>query len=337
MNHLKSSLSTLPALALVLGLAACGGSNQSQATTPTASNAGYTEAPAPASSQYGATLGQAGSRSTESGTSAGTNVPTPQPYPGSSPSTGTGTTGAPDTMGPTGTTGTTGSMGTTGTTSTPSGPSTETGQYGTQGQSQYGAPSTMGSPGAAAMGGPIDLSGLNDGQLAAVVLAVHEGEIEAAQLAEQKAMSADVKKFARSMITAHRDMMNKDNALCSRMQITPTDNAVSNQVRTDAQNELSTLQSMRGKDFDRDYIDGQIRDHNRALELIDRMLPNVKSPDFKSALQTSRAKVEAHLRMAERVQQTLMKGATNKQPSSNKPGQSPATPRPDQMNPQQQP
>jgi hypothetical protein len=53
---------------------------------------------------------------------------------------------------------------------------------------------------------------------------------------------------------------------------------VSNQLKRDAQDELSTLQGMSGRDFD--YIDAQVRGHNLALELIDRMLPNITDSDF---------------------------------------------------------
>ncbi len=79
---------------------------------------------------------------------------------------------------------------------------------------------------------------------------------------------------------------------------------------------MSALQSVRGHDFDRDYVDAQVRAHNKALELVDRIVPNIKSSEFKVQLQSTRPKIEAHLREAEQVQQKLMKGTTNAQPGS---------------------
>jgi putative membrane protein len=139
------------------------------------------------------------------------------------------------------------------------------------------------------------------------------GQMQAAQLAESRASSPEVKKYARDMATQHREMQNRANAVFSRTQITPNDNAVSSQLKSDAQSDVSTLQTMRGKDFDREYMDEQVRAHNHGLELIDRMIPNAKSSELKAELQAARTKVEGHLRQAERIQQTLQKGAASKQ------------------------
>ena len=62
---------------------------------------------------------------------------------------------------------------------------------------------------------------------------------------------------------------------------------------------------MRGKDFDRQFVDGQIQAQNQALDLIDRILPNVKSTQVRTGLQDMRSKVYNHLRAAEKVQQKL--------------------------------
>ncbi len=143
------------------------------------------------------------------------------------------------------------------------------------------------------MAGVPDVSTLSDAQLAAVVQTINMGEIQEGQLALSKSTSPDVKRFARDMIGAHRDMMNKTTAILTRLQITPNDNAVSNQLKSDTQSELQDLQSMRGKDFDRDYIDAQVRNHNKALELVDRIAPEVKNPEFKAALMSDRPKIRS--------------------------------------------
>jgi putative membrane protein len=316
MIHRQRSLSTLSAIAVAVGLAACGGgSHQTQANAPAQ---GAASQPSPTNEQYGAAMGQPGATTpgTEMGPAYGSQS---QPGPGapgstSSQSTGSETGGAygPSQYGtgPSGTTttppgmtgGTTGSQGMTGGT---------TGSQGTM-----GAPSTMGGTSGAgsAMGaGSTDVSSFDDAQLAAVVQSLNMSEMQTAQLAQSKATSPEVKKYAKDMMTQHREMENRANAVFSRLQITPNENAVSNQVKTDAQSDMSTLQGMRGKDFDREYIDEQVRAHNHALELVDRMIPSAKSPELKAELQGARTKIEAHLRQAEKIQQTQQKGTTNKQ------------------------
>jgi len=175
------------------------------------------------------------------------------------------------------------------------------GQMGqTSEQSPQGAPNPMG-----AMGGSMDVSSLNDAQLAAVIQAIHQDQLQEAQLAEQRAASPEVKRYARDMVTSHRNIMNENQSVLSQARITPSDNAVSQQLRTESQNEMSTLEGLRGHDFDREYLDEQIRDHNKAIELVDRIIPNIKNPQLKAHLQNARTRLETHLREAERLQQKM--------------------------------
>jgi putative membrane protein len=132
-------------------------------------------------------------------------------------------------------------------------------------------------------------------------------------------MSPELRRFAKDLETQHRDMQSRANAVFSRSQMTPSENPVSARMKSDAQSELSTLQSMRGKDFDRAYLEAEVRDHNSALELIDRMIADARNPELKGELENMRPKIEAHLRKAEGMEQTLTtpKGTTNKQRGTN--------------------
>jgi putative membrane protein len=286
MRHLKStlaSLSTVLSLAGAAGAASCS-SSASHANAPVASSAPTFNAPPLAMGQGDGSM---------SGPSSET-IPPASAQPRQPPAPATAEVGTR--MVPTGNS----SAGTP------------------------GAPVTwgVGSESAAAMGvtnqmgGATDVSSLNDAQYAAVIQAVNQSEIQEALLAIGKATSPDAKRFARDMAFAHRNLENKLNGLLSNLELTPSENAISNQIKSDAQNEMQTLQTMRGKDFDRDYIDMQVTNHNKALELLDRIAPNVKSDELRIALTRVRPSIEDHLRQAERVQQSLQKGSTNVQPGS---------------------
>jgi putative membrane protein len=302
MKHLKSSLSTVSVVAVVLGMVACGGeSRQQPANAPVGTSTEYAQQTAPPATatpdqtgQYGSAMGQPGSATT--GGETGSMSPTPSTS--TAPSTAEGASGQ---LNP---------------------------QYGQgqMGQGQMGQTNEQTAPPAGAMGttgGTMDVSSLNDAQLAAVIQAINQGEIQEAQLAQQRATNPEVKKFARDMVTSHRTMMNDDQSVLTQAQITPSDNAVSQQLRTDSQSEMSTLEGLRGKDFDHEYMDSQIKDHNKALELIDRIIPNVKNTQLKADLQNARPRIEAHLREAERVQQKLQPGSTNMQNQNPNPNPNP--------------
>ena len=152
----------------------------------------------------------------------------------------------------------------------------------------------------------MDVTGFTDGQVAAVILALNDEEIEESQLATTKASSKDVRAFARDMVAAHRDMLNASNALFGKLHVSATENAVSSKLMTATLNQMTTLEEQgRGSDFDDDYVEAQVRVHNTALDLIDRMIPNAVSPELKGALQEDRPKIEAHLQAAAHLQDTL--------------------------------
>jgi putative membrane protein len=193
-------------------------------------------------------------------------------------------------------------------------------------QPQYVAPTTWGgtsdsptsesqSAPSASVGSTADVSGLSDAQIAAVLQAINQGEIKQGVLASNHASAASVKRFASHMVTAHRTMLATQTAILSRAQITPSANAVSNQLKRDGRAQLSTLQSMRGRDFDRAYVDAQVRGHSEALDIIDRTLPTLRNPELKMDVQNARPRVEAHLREAQRLQQQLQTGSASAQPS----------------------
>jgi putative membrane protein len=172
---------------------------------------------------------------------------------------------------------------------------------------------TAGAPADDGSGSTADVSHFHDADVAAVLRTVNQGELDEAQLALAKSKSADVRRFAQHMATDHREMLTKDKALLSRIHVTPSDNVVSQQLKTDGRQELTTLQGDTGRDFDRAYMDAQVKGHHHALALIDEMLPSVENGDYKTAIQGARGKVEHHLQEAERIQQAVEQGSANKQ------------------------
>jgi putative membrane protein len=164
---------------------------------------------------------------------------------------------------------------------------------------------------------PEDIQGLNDGQLAALVVGIHEGEIKQGELAESNAVAPAVKKLAEHMVGAHRTLLANDRTVLARDRISPSSSALAEQKKGDAEGQLATLQSMHGKDFDTAYVDGMVRGHKEALHLLDRIVATVKNADFKADLQAERTHIEDHLREAQRTRDMISTQATPASPASN--------------------
>ena len=120
-------------------------------------------------------------------------------------------------------------------------------------------------------------------------------EIAAAKLAKTNAESADVKKFAATMIDAHTGSTAKIKAAAAKatpaIKPDPT-------LTSDQQSKLDDLGKLKGADFDKAYIDGQISAHEDALSLMKDYAANGDTPSLKTAAGEIAPVVQKHLDMA---------------------------------------
>lgn len=163
---------------------------------------------------------------------------------------------------------------------------------------------------------PDDVASLNDAQLAALVIGIHEAEIKQGEVAESNASSPTVKRLAEHMVGAHRALLANDRTVLARDRISPATSAFADQKKGDAEGQLAALQSLHGTSFDAAYVDGQVRGHREALHLLDRIAANVHSADFKSDLQAERTHIEDHLRQAERARDMQAAQTTTVNPAA---------------------
>jgi putative membrane protein len=147
---------------------------------------------------------------------------------------------------------------------------------------------------------------LTDEQIAKVTWTVHQGEIDAGKMAATSAKDAKVKKFASMMVKHHGDQQKKEEALAKKLKVTPADSPVSTQVASQNESVASTLKGLKGADFDKAYIDSQIKGHQDALDTIDKkLLPAVKNEEMKAGITAFRPAVEQHLKEAKDIQAGL--------------------------------
>ena len=153
---------------------------------------------------------------------------------------------------------------------------------------------------------------LTDGEIVAVTSTANTAEIELGQLASKTAQTPEVKNYAAMMIAQHRDMETKGKTLAAKAKITPADNEAATTLKSDEQATLSSLKSQKGKDFDRTYIDAQVKAHRDVLNMIDnKLLPSAQNGDLKAMLTDARSHVVTHLAKAEELQQKLESAPAN--------------------------
>ncbi len=154
---------------------------------------------------------------------------------------------------------------------------------------------------------------LSDPQIAAVADASHSAEISTSKLAQTKAKDARVKKFAAMMVSHHTDAKKKQDKLLTKEKLAPAESPVSAKVKSDAESGLASLKSATGGEFDKAYIDMQVKMHEDTLNAIDtKLLPNVQHADLKAQLQDFRPRVEDHLKQAKELQTNLASAPAKK-------------------------
>jgi len=144
---------------------------------------------------------------------------------------------------------------------------------------------------------------LTDAEIVSVVETVNMGEIKEGHLAQGRANSNEVKDFAKTMVTDHTVMNDSAKALGQKQGLKPQFNPVSKSLKDDSDKTMKQLKDLKGADFDKAYIDSQVKDHQTVLDTIDNtLLSSAKSQELKDALAQSRSKVAEHLEHAKKLQ-----------------------------------
>jgi len=148
--------------------------------------------------------------------------------------------------------------------------------------------------------------GITDPQIAAIVVAANQVDIDAGQLARQKASSAEVKKFAEQMVTDHTGVNKSAVALVTKLGVTPEENPTSRALAAGGEKNVQKLGSLSGAAFDTAYIDHEIAYHQQVLEAVDKtLIPGAKNAELKALLVKVRPAFVAHLEHAKQVQASL--------------------------------
>lgn len=169
------------------------------------------------------------------------------------------------------------------------------------------APAAAPAPPAAATA-PAENAQLNDPQIAQVALAVNSADSARGVMAEQKGTNAEVKSFARLMVSDHGALNKKAVDLAQKLNVTPQTSPDEQQLAQQVTQMTQNLQGMTGAAFDSTYIDQEVAIHKEALDMLDqKLIPQASNPQLKDLLQTARSAVDGHLKRAQDIQAKMQK------------------------------
>ncbi len=148
-----------------------------------------------------------------------------------------------------------------------------------------------------------------------VTMAAQDGmaEVQLATLAQTNARSPRVKAYANEMIKDHSAANDQLMKIASAKGVTPPTGLDDMQTQ-----QKTTLTSEKGARFDRDYMHGQVSDHQSMLQAFQDEAQNGQDPDVKAYAQATIPTLQQHLTQAQRASGMRMPKMTPKpMPDSN--------------------
>ncbi len=150
---------------------------------------------------------------------------------------------------------------------------------------------------------------LTDPQIAAIVVAANQVDIDAGNLALKKAKSAAVKAFAQTMITDHSAVNKAAVELVTRLKITPEESDASKALVAGGVANRDALTKLEGAAFDKAYVNNEVAYHKDVIGVLETLLiPSATNAELKTTLVGVKPAFDAHLAHAESIQAQLAGG-----------------------------
>jgi putative membrane protein len=137
--------------------------------------------------------------------------------------------------------------------------------------------------------------------------AANSGEVELGKLAQKKATNADVKAFAKMMVTDHSAMLADTKKLATKLNIM-ADSAADDarDLANHAREELNELtEKAAGADWDKNYMDKMVDGHQKVLDKLQDAAKSTTDAEVRTALEGAVGKVQTHLTKAQDIRAKL--------------------------------
>jgi len=154
---------------------------------------------------------------------------------------------------------------------------------------------------------PDDKGKLNDGEILQIVVTANQGDIENGELARKKASNKQVRAFANRMIKERTDLNKEAKVIVAKLKKPTEESTISKDMKADGTNTQDHLRNLNGSEFDKAYIDAEIKHNQKLIDVADNtLLPNVKDEALKALLTKVRPALAAHIELAKTIQGTIL-------------------------------
>lgn len=143
---------------------------------------------------------------------------------------------------------------------------------------------------------------LNDLEIAHVAYTADLIDVRYAHLALAISKDPKIHEFARTMIRDHEAVNKQALALLKKLNAQAQDNFFSQALNVQADQLVSEMSRLQGKDFDRRYANNELEYHRAVNGLVkDTFIPNLQNLEVKALFQQAHAIFKAHEKHAEKM------------------------------------
>ena len=151
---------------------------------------------------------------------------------------------------------------------------------------------------------------LSDANIVALLDEANKADSSAGAVAAGKATNAEVKAFARLMMSEHHALRQQGKDLATRLKVTPEPPAT-DPVKPLAESEMTALESTpKGARFDQVYIEQEVAAHKAVLDLVDDAHDQAQNEQLKTLIEKAKPVIQKHLDQAEGIQDKLGKATS---------------------------
>lgn len=128
-------------------------------------------------------------------------------------------------------------------------------------------------------------------------------EIEMSRMAVQKSQNDDVKDYAHMIEMDHSEALDSLRDLMKSKQLSPPGSLL-----PDVKQDIDRLNTLAGAEFDREFINMMVSDHQKTVEVFRDISNIAQTEDVKEYASKMLPKLEMHLEKAQRLQSKLFNG-----------------------------
>jgi putative membrane protein len=146
----------------------------------------------------------------------------------------------------------------------------------------------------------------SDAQVAAIVRAANQAEVDVSNAVIDQLASEATREFAQRIIDDHTTALEELDRLLGDANLTPVENDVSAAIDEEADQAIAALEELDGSQLDRAYLAQQLLAHLQTLSTGDHvLLPSAKNTQLTEMIRTKRPVLVQHTQEATQVQSEL--------------------------------